>query len=87
MRKCLVLSKCLNSVELYSDGMLSLPIPGLVEEFKCAKVRLEMSCTDSWDPMVRGAAPTLATGRKWTPATAVLQAKSALRHRNVVKRS
>lgn len=67
--------------------MLSLPIPGLVEEFKCAKVRLEMSRTDSRDPMVRGAAPTPATERKWTPATAVLQDKSALRHRDVVKRS
>ncbi|KAL7393910.1 hypothetical protein ABVT39_017600 [Epinephelus coioides] len=56
----------------------------LVEEFKCAKVRLDMSLTDSWDPVVRGAAPTLATGKKWTPATAVQQAKSALLHCDIV---
>ncbi|KAL7400082.1 hypothetical protein ABVT39_006308 [Epinephelus coioides] len=43
-----------------------------------------MSLTDSRDPVVRGAAPTLATGKKWTPATAVQQAKSALLHRDVV---
>lgn len=43
-----------------------------------------MSLTDSRDPIVRGTAPTLATGKKWTTATSVLQAKSAVRHRNVV---
>ncbi|KAL3999364.1 acyl-CoA thioesteraes 11 [Sarotherodon galilaeus] len=84
IKKWLGLPKCLNSVGLYSDGILSLPIASLVDEFKCAKVRLEMSLTDSRDPIVRGTAPTLATGRKWTPATSVLQAKSALRHRDVV---
>ncbi|XP_042072404.1 uncharacterized protein LOC121813033 [Haplochromis burtoni] len=36
------------------------------------------------DPIVRGTAPTLATGKKWTPATSVLQAKSTVRHCNVV---
>ena len=84
VRKWLGLPKCFSSVGLYSDGALSLPISSVVEEFKCAKVRLEMSLTDSRDPVVRGAPPTLATGRKWTPATAVLQAKSALLHRDVV---
>ncbi|XP_025760230.1 uncharacterized protein LOC112844845 [Oreochromis niloticus] len=84
VKKWLGLPKCLSSIGLYSDGILSLPIPSLVEEFKCAKVRLEMSLTDSQDPIVRGTAPTLATGRKWTPATSVLQAKSALQHRDVV---
>lgn len=84
VRKWLGLPKCFSSVGLYSDGDLSLPISSLVEEFKCAKVRLEMSLTDSRDPVVRGAPPTLATGRKWTPATAVQQAKSALLHRDVV---
>ncbi|KAL3991385.1 ubiquilin-like protein [Sarotherodon galilaeus] len=80
VKKWLELPKCLSSVGLYSNGILSLPIPSLVEEFKCAKVRF----MDSRDPIVRGTAPTLATGRKWTPATSVLQAKSALQHRDVV---
>lgn len=84
VRKWLGLPKCFNSVELYSDRALSLPISSLVEEFKCAKVRLETSLTDSRDPVVRGAPPTLATGREWTPAATVLQAKSALIHRDVV---
>uniref|UniRef100_A0A3B3B355 Reverse transcriptase domain-containing protein n=1 Tax=Oryzias melastigma TaxID=30732 RepID=A0A3B3B355_ORYME len=84
VRKWLGVPNCLSSVGLYSDGVLSLPVPSLVEEFKCAKVRLDMSLSDSKDPVVRGAAPVLATGRKWTPGTAVLQAKSALRHRDIV---
>lgn len=42
MRKWLGLPKCLSSVGLYSDRILSLPISSLVEEFKCAKVRFEM---------------------------------------------
>lgn len=84
VKKWLKLLKCLGNVGLYSNWMQSLPIPSLVEEFKCAKVRLEMSLTDSQDPIMRGAASTVAVGRKWTPATAVLQAKSALRHRDVV---
>ncbi|XP_026047161.1 elongation of very long chain fatty acids protein 4-like [Astatotilapia calliptera] len=45
-----------------------------------------MSLKDSRDPIVRGAAPTLATGRKWTTATSVLQAKSALSHNDMVGR-
>ena len=33
---------------------------------------------------VRGAAPTLVTGRKWKPSAAVAVAKTALRHRDIV---
>ncbi|KAI2655433.1 hypothetical protein H4Q32_017833 [Labeo rohita] len=71
----------------YQFGLLPRllwPLTILVEDFKCAKVRLDMSLTDSRDPVVRGAALSLATGKKWTPATAVLQAKSALLHCDVV---
>ncbi|TWW57325.1 hypothetical protein D4764_07G0000440 [Takifugu flavidus] len=56
----------------------------LVEEYKCAKARLEMTLTESRDPFVRGAAPTLATGRKWKPSAAVAEAKTSLRHRDIV---
>lgn len=84
VRKWLGLPRCLSNVGLYSNRVLSLPISSLVEEVKCAKVRLDMSLTDSRDPVIRGAAPTLATGKKWTPATAVLQAKSSLLHHDIV---
>ena len=65
-------------------GMLHLPISSLAEEYKCAKVRLEMMLLDSSNSFVAQAAPILATGRKWTPLAATEQAKAALRHRDIV---
>ncbi|KAL1278284.1 hypothetical protein QQF64_024957 [Cirrhinus molitorella] len=50
VRKWLGLPKCVSSVSLYSKGALLLPISSLVKEFKCAKVRLDMSLTESRDP-------------------------------------
>ncbi len=79
VRKWLGLPRCLSSIGLYGNGALSLPISSLVEEYKCSKARLEMTLTESRDPFVRGAAPTLATGRRWRPGVAVAQAKSTLR--------
>ena len=73
-RKWLVLPKCFSNIGLYGRGILKL-----IEEFKCSKVRLEMTLTESRDPCVAQAAPTLETGRKWTPAEATQQAKSDLR--------
>ena len=84
VRKWLGLPRCLTSIGLYSNGALSLPISSLVEEYKCAKTRVEMTLTESRDPVVRGAAPTLVTGRKWKPSAAVAVAKTALRHRDIV---
>ncbi|KAK0148024.1 hypothetical protein N1851_012273 [Merluccius polli] len=84
VRKWLGLPRCLSSIGLYGNGALSLPISSLVEEYKCSKARLEMTLTESRDPVVTGAAPTLATGRRWKPSAAVAQAKSALRHRDIV---
>ena len=84
VRKWLGLPRCLSSIGLYGNGVLSLPISSLVEEYKCAKSRLEMTLTESRDPFVRGAAPTLVTGRKWKPSAAVAVAKTALRHRDIV---
>ena len=86
VRKWLGLPRCLTSIGLYGNGALSLPISSLQEEYKCAKTRLEMTLTESRDPFVRGAAPTLATGRKWKPSAAVAEAKTALRHREIVGR-
>jgi len=40
----------LSSIGLYENGALSLSISILVEEYKCAKARLEMMLTEPWDP-------------------------------------
>ncbi len=84
VRKWLGLPRCLSSIGLYGNGALSLPISSLVEEYKCSKARLEMTLTESRDPFVRGATAALATGRRWRPGVAVAQAKSALRHQDIV---
>ena len=42
VRKWLGLPRCLSSIRLYGKGKLHLPISSLAEEYKCAKVRLEM---------------------------------------------
>lgn len=86
VRKWLGLPRCLSSIGLYGNGALSLPISSLVEEYKCAKTRVEMTLTESRDPCVRDAAPNLATGRKWKPSAAVAVAKTTLRHRDIVGR-
>ncbi|KAK0156516.1 Retrovirus-related Pol polyprotein from type-1 retrotransposable element R2 [Merluccius polli] len=86
VKKWLGLPRCLSSIGLYGKGMLHLPISSLAEEYKCAKVRLEMMLLDSSDPFVAQAAPILATGRKWTPLAATEQAKAALRHKDIVGR-
>ena len=67
---------------VYCLGIVELPISSLTEELKCAKVRLEMTLTQSKDPVVRRVAPTVNAGRKWKPKQAVQQAQSALRHRD-----
>jgi len=48
------------------------------------KVRLSMTLAESQDAAKRTAPPRLATEKKWTPAEVVEQAKSALRHGDVV---
>ncbi|KAL6462518.1 hypothetical protein MHYP_G00289400 [Metynnis hypsauchen] len=68
----------------YVDGPLSLPISSLTEEYKCAKSRLEMTLSESRDPLVCCAAPALRTGRKWNPKAAVADARAALRHRDII---
>jgi len=85
-RKWLGLPKCLSSIELYGNGVLEMPISSRAEEYKCAKVRLEMMLLESSDPFVAQAAPILATGRKWIPLEATKQAKAALKHRDIVGR-
>ena len=85
-RKWFGLPRLLSSIGLYGKGVLELPISGLSEEYKCAKVRLEMTLMDSRDPFVAQAAPRLTTGRNWTPSVASKQAMAALKHRDIVDR-
>ena len=75
---------CLTNISLYGKGVLELPITSLTEEYKCSKVRLQMTLKDSRDRTTSSAAPPLKTGRKWTPSDAVQHATSALRHSNIV---
>ncbi|MGH0129397.1 UNVERIFIED_CONTAM: hypothetical protein FKN15_024126 [Acipenser sinensis] len=77
--KWLGVPRCLSRVGLYGKGILQLPVSALTEEFKCAKVRLEMTLVESRDKCVREAAPVLKTGRKWAAKKAVEDAKAALR--------
>ncbi len=83
-KKWLGLPRCITNTALYGKGILGLPVSSLTEEFKCAKVGLEMTLTESQNPNVAQTAPTLSTGREWTPAVATQQAQSALRHQDVV---
>ncbi|KAJ8412683.1 hypothetical protein AAFF_G00116340 [Aldrovandia affinis] len=84
IKKWLGLPRCLSNIGLYGHGALELPVSSLTEEYKCTKVRLNMILTESQDGMIQAAAPRLATGRKWMPSEAVQQAKSALRHGDIV---
>ena len=84
IKKWLGLPCCLSNIGLYGHGALELPVSSLTEEFKCTKLRLNMTLTESQDDTIRVAAPRLATGRKWIPSEAVQQGKSALRHGDIV---
>jgi hypothetical protein len=84
VKKWLGLPRCLSNIGLYGHGALELPISSLSEEYKCTKVRLSMTLAESQDAAIRTAPPRLATGRKWTPAEAVEQAQSALRHGDIL---
>lgn len=57
------LSKAEKRFLYMGKGILELPISHLTEEFKCAKVRLEMPLTQSKDPVVKSVAPTVKSGR------------------------
>ena len=54
--------RCPSSVALYGKGIVEWPISSLKEELKCAKVRLEMTLTQSKDPVVRRVHPQLTQG-------------------------
>lgn len=83
VRKWLGVPQSLSRTALYGQGLFQLPLSSL-QEFKCTKVRLEMTLTELKDSVIRATAPTLATGWKWTPKTSVQQVKFALQHNYIV---
>lgn len=83
-KKWLGVPRCLTNIGLYGKGVLELPLTSLTEEYKCSKVRLQMTLRGSRDKTISAVAPPLVTGRKWTPSDAVQQASSALRHKDIV---
>ncbi len=76
--------RCLTNISLYGKGVLELPFTSLTEEYKCSKVRLQMTLKDSRDKTISSAAPPLVIGWKWTPSDAMQQAISALKHKDIV---
>lgn len=71
VKKRLGVPRCLTNISLYGKGVLELAITSLTEEYKCSKVRLQMTLKDSRDQTISNAAPLLLTGRKWTPSDVV----------------
>ncbi|KAJ8390061.1 hypothetical protein AAFF_G00110750 [Aldrovandia affinis] len=53
IKKWLGLPRCLSNIGLYGHGALELPVSSLTEEYKCTKVRLNMTLTESQDGMIQ----------------------------------
>lgn len=49
VKKWLGVPRCLTNISLYGKGVLELPITSLTEEYKCSKVRLQITRKDSRD--------------------------------------
>ncbi|XP_057673103.1 uncharacterized protein LOC130904394 [Corythoichthys intestinalis] len=85
LRSWLGIPPSFTSVGLYTrSGQLQLPLSSVVEEFKVAKCRVEMMYRDSGDERVRGAGITTRSGRKWAANTAVAQATSTLKLKDIM---
>ena len=63
---------------MYGNRALELTITSLTEEYKCSKVRLDMTLTETQDATIWAAAPRVAAGRKWDASEVVQQVKSTL---------
>ena len=84
IRKWLGVPRSLSSVGLYGKGLLELPLSSLTEEYKCAKVRLQVMLTESKDEAIKEIVPTQKTGRKWRPEEAAQIAIASLKHKDIV---
>ncbi|KAJ8409026.1 hypothetical protein AAFF_G00240470 [Aldrovandia affinis] len=62
IKKWLGLPRCLSNIGLYGHGALELPVSSLTEEYKCTKVRLNMTLTESQDGMIQRLPPDWQLG-------------------------
>lgn len=70
IKKWLGLPCCLRNIGLYGNRALGLPITSLTEEYKCSKVRLDMTLTETQDATIQAAAPKVAADRQWNVSEA-----------------
>ncbi|XP_075315189.1 uncharacterized protein LOC142375145 [Odontesthes bonariensis] len=85
LRKWLGLPRSLSSIALYGrNNKLKLPFSSLTEEFMVTRAREVLLYRDSSDIKVSSAGIEVRTGRKWCAQEAVNQAKSRLRHSELV---
>ena len=73
-----------SNVALYGKGQLEFPLSSLVEEYKCAKLRLQMIFADSKDEAVKASAPSQRTRKKWCSKDVTQQAISDIKHKELV---
>ncbi|XP_052795695.1 uncharacterized protein LOC128228426 [Mya arenaria] len=85
LRRWLGLPPSFTNIGLYGKSTkLQMPISSLVEEYKIAKTRLLLTLRDSSDGKISGAGIEVRTGRKWSVSLTVEQAKSSLKHQDIV---
>ena len=85
LRKWLGIPPSFISIGLFSrTSKLQLPFTSLIMEYKVGKARLVTTLKDSKDENVRAAGVGVKTGRKWSASKAVTEAKSRLRHKDIV---
>ena len=83
-RKWLGIPRILTSVALFQrTGALQLPFCSLVEEYKCAKVRLVLMMKDSSDAAIARVQPDVRTGRRWDVETAAEAAISDAKFKEI----
>ena len=85
LHKWLAVPKSFSNIGLYStSSKLQLPLSSITEEFKVTKTRQVMMLRDSKNDKAKEANVDVRTGRKWVAKTAVEDAESRLRHRDIV---
>ncbi|XP_066285629.1 uncharacterized protein [Branchiostoma lanceolatum] len=85
LRKWMGLPPSLSKIGLYCrTSRLQLPLTSVVEEYKVCKARAAMSLEGSRDERVSQAGIEMRTGRKWAVGKSVEEARSNLRHREIV---
>ena len=85
IRKWLGLPRMTSCAAIYSNkGPLDLPIPSIVESYKCGKVRTVMMLRYSNDAVVRAAPPDIKTDRKWEATEETDRHISALQNCDIV---